>query len=216
MIRVDFFQCNALQENCYVAWDEASHEAVIIDPGFATEWEWQRAANYLASNQLTLKAVLLTHNHVDQCMGSAYPARACNVEVCGSKEDQDHLPSAGTQAIAFGLGVEPNCLPISHDLREGDVLHLGQYRIEVIDCPGHSHHGLCYYLPEAGVLFSGDVLFYCSVGRSDFGPAMGGNGPLLVQGIVQKLLTLPAEVKVYPGHGPQTTIGTEATYNPYV
>ena len=216
MIQTAIFQCNAFQENCYVVWDDATREALIIDPGFATEWEWQRVDSHLKQQQLTLTRMLLTHSHVDHCLGSAFAARAYGVEVCGSKEDQDHMPMAGTQARAFGLDVEPYWQPIDHDLREGDVLTLGDHRIEVIDCPGHSHHGLCDYLPETKMLFSGDVLFYCSVGRSDFGPAMGGNGPLLVQGIVQKLLTLPAEVKVYPGHGPQTTIGTEATYNPYL
>ncbi len=216
MIKVDVFQCNAFQENCYVAWDEASREAFVIDPGFATEWEWQRVARYLSDNTLTLKAVLLTHNHADHCMGSAFAAQACACEVWGSREDQDHMPSVGVQVRAFGLESEPHWQPISRDLHEGDVLTLGQEHVEVIDCPGHSHHGLCYYFAGSKVLFSGDVLFYCSVGRSDFGPAMGGNGPLLVQSIVQKLLTLPQDVKVYPGHGPQTTIATEATYNRYI
>lgn len=215
-MKVETFQCNAFQQNCYLVWDEVSLEAFIIDPGFATEWEWQRVDARIQSAGLKLQSVLLTHNHADHCLGSNFPVRAYAVPVCGSMEDQDHMPSVGTQARAFGLDCEPHWSPITRDLREGDALQLGDNRVEVLDCPGHSHHGLCFYFPEAKLLFSGDVLFYCSVGRSDFGPAMGGNGPLLVQGIVTKLLTLPADVKVYPGHGPQTTIGTESTYNPYL
>lgn len=216
MLKVSVFQCNAFQENCYLVWDEASRDAFVIDPGFASEWEWQRVAQQLQSSSLTLRAVLLTHNHADHCLGSAFPARLCQSEVCGSVEDQNHMPSVGAQAFAFGLDVSPQWSPITHDLHEGDSLQLGGSRVEVIDCPGHSHHGLCYYFPADKLLFSGDVLFYGSVGRSDFGPSMGGNGPLLRQSIIDKLLTLPADVIVYPGHGPQTTIGTESTYNPYL
>lgn len=216
MLHIEIFQCNPLQMNCHLVWDEASKEAFVIDPGFATQGEWQRVANRIESEHLTLKAVLLTHNHADHCMGSGFPVRSYQVDVYGSKEDQDHMPSVQVQAEVFGLGDELHWAPIAHNLNEGDTLMLGQNRVEVIDCPGHSHHGLCYYFPDEKKLFSGDVLFYCSVGRSDFGRAMGGNGPLLVKSVVEKLLTLPMEVVVYPGHGPQTTIGTEATYNPYL
>lgn len=216
MLKIEIFQCNPLQMNCHLMWDDVSREALVIDPGFATEWEWGRVAARLAAESLTLKAVLLTHNHADHCMGSGFPARACQAEIYGSKDDQDHMPSVAIQADAFGLGNELHWLPIQNNLQEGDTLQLGEHRIQVIDCPGHSHHGLCFYFPDDKIIFSGDVLFYCSVGRSDFGRAMGGNGPQLISGILTKLLTLPADVIVYPGHGPQTTIGTEATYNPYV
>lgn len=216
MVQVKIFQCNAFQENCYLVWDAQAFDACLIDPGFASEWEWQQVTRIVSQNHLTLKSVLLTHNHADHCLGSAFPVRDYGAEVYGSKADQDHLPSIGEQVRIFGLGAEPHWSPIVHDLLEGDVLTVGQSRIEVLDCPGHSHHGLCFYFPDDKKLFSGDVLFYCSVGRSDFGLAMGGNGPLLVNGIATKLLTLPPEVVVYPGHGPQTTIGTESAYNPYI
>lgn len=214
MLKIEIFQCNPLQVNCHLVWDDVTRHALIIDPGFATEWEWQRVANRIEAEGLTLQSVLLTHNHADHCMGSGFPSRAYQTEILGSMDDQNHMPSAQVQAGVFGLGDELHWLPITRDVHEGDVLSLGQHRVEVIDCPGHSHHGLCYYFPDDKLLFSGDVLFYCSVGRSDFGRYMGGNGPLLVEGILTKLLTLPADVRVYPGHGPQTTIGTEATYNP--
>lgn len=216
MLKVEVFQCNPLQMNCHLVWDDVSREAWVIDPGFATEWEWGRVAARLSAESLTLKAVLLTHSHADHCMGSGFPVRACQAEIFGSKEDQDHLPSVAIQAEVFGLGNELHWLPVQNNLQEGDTLQLGEHRMEVIDCPGHSHHGLCFYFPDDKLLFSGDVLFYCSVGRSDFGRAMGGDGPQLINGILTKLLTLPADVIVYPGHGPQTTIGTEATYNPYI
>lgn len=214
MLRIETFPCNPLEMNCYLVWDDVSREAFIIDPGFANQSEWQRVADRIEAEHLVLKSVLLTHNHVDHCMGSAFPAKAYHVEIFGSMEDQNHMPSTQVQANVFGLGDELHWLPITQDVKEGDVLKLGQSRVEVLDCPGHSHHGLCYHFVDDKLLFSGDVLFYCSIGRSDFGRIMGGDGPLLIQGITSKLLTLPADVIVYPGHGPRTSIATERAYNP--
>jgi len=224
-MKVQTFQFNPFQEQSYLIWDEASKRCLVIDPGMCCDWEWERLHRFILSNELTPEAVLLTHNHSDHVMGTGYLTKEYNgLPVYGSMEDQNHLPSIEMQNRFFGVDAEIHYAPISHNLMEGDMLlfpfdgkgGIGQHKIEVLDCPGHSHHGLCYYFPEDNMLFSGDVLFYCSVGRSDFGPAMGGNGPLLVKNIVEKLLTLPPSTKVYPGHGPMTTIETEATYNPYL
>jgi glyoxylase-like metal-dependent hydrolase (beta-lactamase superfamily II) len=158
-------------------------------------------------------------------MGTGYLTKEYkDLPVYGSMEDQNHLPPIELQNRFFGIDAIVHYAPITRNLMEGDTFYfpleakegVKQHKIEVLDCPGHSHHGLCFYFPEDKMIFSGDVLFYCSIGRSDFGPAMGGNGPLLVNSIVQKLLVLPAETKVYPGHGPMTTIETEETYNPYL
>ncbi len=224
-MKVETFQFNPFQEQCYLIWDETSKRCLIVDPGMSCDWEWERLHRCILSNNLTPEAVLLTHNHSDHVMGTGYLTKEYRgLPVYGSMEDQNHLPSIDMQNRFFGVDAEIHYAPITQNLIEGDTLLFPseakegwtQHRIEVLDCPGHSHHGLCYYFPEDKMMFSGDVLFYCSIGRSDFGPAMGGNGPLLVKNIVQKLLTLPPVTKVYPGHGPMTTIETEATYNPYL
>lgn len=221
MLNIETFVCNPFSEQCYVVWDDASRLAFIVDPGMAGDYEWQRVHRCIEEKNLQIQFVLVTHCHTDHCMGSAYPARTYNVSIYGNIEEQNHMPSLQIQNNAFGIDVPLHWLPIDKNLSDGDVLWLGEpdgeqsHRIEVIDCPGHSFHGLCFYLADDKLLFSGDVLFCCSIGRSDFGTVMGGNGPLLVQSIVQKLMVLPADVKVFPGHGPSTTIGDESIYNPY-
>jgi len=222
MLCIETFVCNPFSEQCYIVWDDVTRLAFAVDPGMASDFEWLRVKHYIEEKELQLQFVLLTHGHADHCMGSDYLSRAYHQPICGSMAEEQQMPSVRIQSNAFGLEGPLNWHPIDKNLLEGDVLWLGEengensHRIEVIDCPGHSFHGLCFYLPQDQVLFSGDVLFCGSIGRADFGQIMGCNGPLLIQGIVQKLLTLPADVLVYPGHGPSTTIGYEATNNPYI
>lgn len=214
-MKVKFFPCSPFMELCYVAWDEQSLHCLVIDPGMCCDAEWERVRSFIADNGLVLDLILITHNHTDHIMGTGYLHKAYpHVPICGSMEDQNHLPSIPQQNMLFNVDLEVHYAPITQNVIEGD--RLWDDRIEVIDCPGHSHHGLCFYLKEAKMLFCGDVLFAGSVGRSDFGPTMGCNGRLLAEGIVQKLFTLPADVRVYPGHGMHTTIGYERETNPYV
>lgn len=221
MLHIETFVCNPFSEQCYVGWDDKSRAAFVVDPGFSSDFEWQRVRQCIENNDLHIQFVLQTHCHTDHCMGSAYIARTYQVPIYGSMDEQNHMPSLQIQNNAFGIDVPLHWSPIDRNLNDGDTLWLGEagsaeaHKIEVLDCPGHSFHGLCFYFPQDKILFSGDVLFCGSVGRSDFGTVMGGNGPLLVKSIVEKLLTLPADVLVYPGHGPSTTIGYESTYNPY-
>lgn len=221
MLHVETFVCNPFSEQCYVVWDETTRLAFVVDAGMSSDTEWNRVCRCIEDHQLKLQFVLQTHCHTDHCMGSSYLTRTYNVSIYGSMDEQSHMPSLQIQNNAFGIDVPLHWSPIDKNLLDGDVLWLGDpdavnsHRIEVLDCPGHSFHGLCFYFPQDKILFSGDVLFCGSVGRSDFGTVMGGNGPQLIQNIVQKLLALPADTLVYPGHGPTTTIGYEATYNPY-
>lgn len=219
-MKVDTFPCNDFGELCYVV--SYDTHCFIVDPGMANEQEWSRIRQHLVSHHLTPSHVFITHCHADHCMGSGFVKRDYpEVRICGSMEEQQLLPPTVVQARAFGLPYEsmlwsPISMNVNEATEDGQLSEALGAEVHVIDCPGHSFHGLCYYFPEHKVVFSGDVLFYCSVGRSDFGPEMGGNGPLLAQGITHKLFALPADVRVYPGHGPYTTIGTEVNCNPYV
>lgn len=217
------FVFNAFQEQCYLLFDAATRHALIIDPGMSTPRECAQVSDVISREGLTLQYILLTHSHVDHVLGTGYLHRQYpDAIIAGSADDQRFLPTAQQQAQLFGMGVQADVAPITLDLHEGDLLRLGPAdapqapEIRVVDCPGHSYHGLCYYLPATADLFSGDVLFRMSVGRSDFGPDMGCDGRMLRTAIVTKLLGLPSGVRVYPGHGPCTTIGDESACNPYL
>lgn len=215
MIQVTTFVCNAFGENTYVVGDTDARQCAIIDPGCSHAAEWAAVRDYVAGRQWEVRYILLTHSHIDHFMGSGYCTREYGIGVSGSLDDQLRLPDPVVQARLFGIALTTEPAPIVHALSEGDRLTLGTHTIEVIDVPGHSPHGLCYYVADSGMLFSGDVLFCESVGRADFGDAFGCNGRALIEGIVGKLMVLPPDVVVWPGHGPQTTIGHESRSNPY-
>lgn len=215
MLKIEQFVCNAFQENTYVVWDEETHKCAIIDPGMSTSLEWSKVRDYISSLELSVEYVLLTHAHVDHLMGTGFCVNEYGVDVYGSLSEQSHLPAPQKQANMFGVELKTQPAAINKNISDAESLHLGNIEIQVIDCPGHSFAGLCYYFVGEGVLFTGDVLFCNSVGRSDFGSHMGCNGPMLAEGIVKKLLILPAETHVFPGHGPMTTIDYEMKYNPY-
>lgn len=222
MIKVETFVFNPFQVHCFVVWDDVSRHCLFIDPGMCCDAEWQRLHRFIVENELVPDRILLTHCHSDHVVGTGYLTREYpGLPICGSVEDQNHLPSVMEMNQMFRVETEIHWAPITQNVIEGDRFTLetdgGEAaEIQVLDCPGHSHHGLCYYFPAQKLLFSGDVLFFNSIGRADFGPAMGGDAHLLIQGILNKLLTLPGDVRVFPGHGPLTTISYEASYNPFL
>lgn len=220
MLKVITQPVNYLQVNVYLVYDTETREALLIDAGFQFPQEWAEMQAVIDREQLHLTQVLVTHCHFDHVMGLNYIVRAHeDCPIYGSPDEQQKLGSPNSQASDFGLKLNLPEVKITHPLREGDVLHLASHDIHVIDCPGHSFHGYCFYIPDAQMVFTGDVLFYCSVGRSDFsevmGRDMGCNGQLLIEGIVQKLMTLPGETVVYPGHGQKTKVKIEQSINPY-
>ena len=216
MLKVECFVCNDFSVNSYIVYDVETLEAAIIDPGCSSEAEWNPMEYLLKTKSLKVKYILITHSHVDHIMGTGFAADRLHIAVSGSKDDEACLPTQEMQARFFGVPSSTLYHPIDIDLKEGSRLSLGEEMIEVIDIPGHSFHGLLFYAPSTGILFSGDVLFRGSIGRSDFGANKGCNGQLLLEGIHNKILSLPDNTIVYPGHGPYTTIATERFINPYL
>ena len=214
-MKVKQFIFNPFQVNCYLLADESTKECVLIDAGMSNQRELRAVTDFIGQEKLTLKAVWLTHCHLDHVMGTGLLANAVDAPIGGPVEDSLGLPDAESQARMFGLMLSNEVAPLAKNIKEGDVLKVGETDVQVLDIPGHSYHGLCYYLPTEKVIFTGDVLFYCSIGRSDFGPHYGCDGEALVDGIRCKLMSLPPETVVYPGHGPATTIGQEIKCNPY-
>lgn len=212
-MEVKTFICNMLHENCYVAFDEISREAAIIDPGFYWDDEKQALSVFISANQLHVKYLLCTHLHFDHIFGVSFVEDTFGVKLSACLADAPWLDNF-TQTVAR-FGIRPNGAPrcVSHPLHDGDILTLGNTTLECIATPGHSAGGMCFYSKEFEVAFVGDTLFQGSIGRTDFAD---GNYAQLIQSIQSRLLTLPTRTKVYTGHGSPTSINDEIHYNPYL
>jgi glyoxylase-like metal-dependent hydrolase (beta-lactamase superfamily II) len=197
-------------ENTYVVWMPDRRDAVVIDPGL----EPDAILQFLRDQRLTVGAILNTHGHADhiggnQAVKDAYP----DAPLLIGANDVPLLTDANANLSApFGASIVSP--PATDTVREGDTLEVAGLLLEVLDVPGHSPGHVVYlYRGEPPILFGGDVLFRESIGRTDF---PGSDGRLFLQGIRTKVLTLPANTVVYPGHGPATTVGHEKRANPFV
>lgn len=197
-----------LQCNCSVLGDEVSREGMVIDPGDNID----QILAILARHALRLKMIVITHAHIDHIGGAAKLRQATGAPVYMHADDK--MLSDRLDLQAAWLGVEtPEDPGIDTAAREGDVLRLGAIELQVLHTPGHTPGSLCLFLPEQRRLIAGDTLFQGSVGRTDL---PGGNTAAILQSIRSKLLVLPEETVVTPGHGRATTIGREKRDNPFV
>ena len=212
-MKIKQIQNNPFQENTYVVWDEASMEAAIVDCGALFPQEEERIEAFVSDNNLKVKYILNTHLHLDHCFGNAWAAERYGILPMAHKDDETLLARMGEQARMFGLPFEVKTEKLGGYLNDNDVLMLGENEIKVIHTPGHSRGGVCFYIPSAGWLISGDSLFEGSIGRTDL---EGGSYATLIKSITERLMTLPEETVVYPGHGPYTTIGNEKRMNPFL
>lgn len=214
-MEVKQFIFNPFQENTYVVWSEPSMEAVIIDCGAATDSEREELEYFIENKDLKIKHLINTHLHLDHCFGNAWAAEKWNVPTKASESDHKLLKKLPVQAAAFGVPEEyvRGGSDAFSAVSEGDVIEFGDCRLEVIETPGHTEGGVCFYEREEAVLFAGDSLFNGSVGRTDL---PGGSYKDLINSLQQKVVVLPGNVKVYCGHGPYTFIDDEKKYNPYL
>ena len=197
-----------LQCNCSLLGDEVSGEGMVIDPGDNID----QILALLARHGLRLKMIVITHAHIDHIGGAAKLRKATGAPVYMHGDDK--MLSDRLDLQAAWLGVEtPEDPGIDTAAREGDVLRLGATDLQVLHTPGHTRGSLCLFLPGEQKLIAGDTLFRGSVGRTDL---PGGDTAALLQSIRAKLLVLPEETVVIPGHGRETTIGREKRENPFV
>jgi glyoxylase-like metal-dependent hydrolase (beta-lactamase superfamily II) len=198
------------EENTYVVWLPGRGDALVFDPGLQPDL----VLDFLREQGLSVAAVLNTHGHADHIGGNAALKEAFpEAPLLIGAGDAIMLADAEANLSApFGFAVTSP--PADREVREGDVLDLAGVRLEVLEVPGHSPGHVVYvYRDQPVLVFGGDVLFRGSIGRSDF---PGGDGRLLVSGIKEKLLRLPPDTVVYPGHGPVTKVGYEARTNPFL
>ena len=193
-------------ENCHILADRDAGEAVLVDPGEDADLFLQR----VASERVTLKAIWLTHAHVDHIMGVARVVEASGVAVYLHPADRPWYDALPQQSAAFGLQASKPPPP-DHALADGMRLSLGGLEFEVRHVPGHTPGHVAFV--GHGVAVVGDALFAGSIGRTDL---PGGDTDTLLASIRDKLLTLPDETVVYAGHGPSTTIGRERRTNPFL
>lgn len=212
-MRVQTFICNMLHENCNVVYDEVSCEAAVIDPGFYWDDEKQLFVDFIRDNGLKVKYLLCTHLHFDHIFGVPFVEDTYGVKLSASLYDTPWIENFTHTVARFGIRPNGEPRPVGHPLHDGDMLTLGDGTIECIATPGHSSGGLCFYVRDWGLLFAGDTLFHGSIGRTDFSD---GDYTQLIRSIQERLLVLPHDVVVYPGHGETTTIGDEMKFNPYL
>ncbi len=187
-------------------------QCIIVDPGCSNDAEEQQLARFIAEKQLTPMMLLLTHAHIDHVLGNHFIVDLYNVPIVMCEIEKDMLQNAVAQGKFFGIEVTPSPDPDIF-IQEGQMVTFGNTALEVFHTPGHSPGSLSFYNKEEQYVLSGDVLFLGSVGRTDL---PGGDYNILMQSIEDKLLVLDDDVKVYSGHGPDTTIGLERLNNPFI
>ncbi len=205
------FEFNQIGENTYLIHDE-TNEAAIIDCGAYFPEEKTQLVRFIEANHLVPSKLLNTHLHLDHAFGNQFIYETYDI-LPEYNRMEESMPSLKDQARNFGIVVNDPDLRAVNYIEDGDIITVGNIRLKALLIPGHSPGGLCFYSENDGCVFSGDVLFNGSIGRSDL---WGGDMKQLISGIGEKLLTLPDDTVVYSGHGPSTTIGNEKKNNPYL
>ena len=210
MITIKRLEFNPFRENTYVVSDDTG-QCLVIDPGCQEAEEREVLLDHFNENGLTPVKIVNTHCHIDHILGVAFLHDQFKLPFLIHPEEKPLLTASVTQGEFFGLEVQTPPEPTGY-LNEGDQVAFGNSLFEVIHIPGHSPGGIVLLNMEQQCLFSGDVLFQGSIGRTDL---PGGDFDSLVNNIRQKLLILDQGIRVYPGHGPDTTIGMEKQSNPF-
>ncbi len=210
MLQIQSFIFNPFQENTFILYNETK-DCIVVDPGCSDESENAQLAQFIEDEKLSVKMLLNTHCHIDHVLGNQFVKETFHTKLLIHPAEQAVLKAVEVYAPNYGFhGYQP-AIPDGF-LEEGQSISLGNHSFKVLFVPGHAPGHVAFYCEEAGVLIGGDVLFYNSIGRTDL---PGGNHEQLLKSIHTRLFTLPDDVRVYPGHGPDTTIGFEKRTNPF-
>lgn len=209
MLEYTTIPVTAFQQNCSIVWCDASKEAAVIDPG----GDLPRILATVKELGLTLKAIWLTHAHIDHAGAAGELAQALDLPIIGPHpEDQFLIDGLPEQSRAYGFPAALSFTP-TRWLDEGDTVQIGQETLHVRHTPGHTPGHVIFHVPKQNLAFVGDVLFAGSIGRTDF---PRGDHQQLIDSIVQKLWPLGSETEFVPGHGPNSTFARERASNPFV
>ena len=210
-MEIKTFHFNPIMVNTYILSDETG-EAVIVDPGNCRMYEDEQIRDYVSDKNLKIKYIINTHPHIDHIAGNPWCVSEYHAELLMHEAGMPIYNKAFAYAAAFGLEVSGMPVP-DRFLKEGDEVAFGNQRLSVLYTPGHCDGSICLYNSENQFVITGDLIFELSVGRSDL-PT--GSESLLLQSIREKILTLPDEVTLFPGHGFPTTVGKERRGNPFI
>lgn len=212
MIKQKIFVFSPFDENTCVVWEDSTKEAMIIDPGCYSKSEQKLLSLFIEENQLNVKFLINTHCHIDHICGNSFVKKTYDCVYYAPEKDIYLLENSLEQAIMFGIEIDKSPLPDEY-LTEETVISIGGISPEFIFTPGHTPGEFCIYFEEDKLCFTGDVLFNLSIGRTDL---WGGDFGTLMDSINEKLLTLPDDVKIFPGHGRKSTILFERKNNPFL
>jgi glyoxylase-like metal-dependent hydrolase (beta-lactamase superfamily II) len=211
MIQVKTFYFNELRECTYVLWDD-TNACVVVDPGMERESERVRLQQFITEHRLQPVAMLNTHGHFDHVMGNAFLARTYGVKGYIHAGDRTLLENTAEYGAMFGYKIEQPPAPAGF-LTDGEPFRFGHTQLQVLHTPGHSKGGVSLYAPAGKFVLTGDTLFQGNIGRVDL---PGGDFDEIMQSLATKLMPLPDDTVVYPGHGLPSTIGEERRSNPYI
>lgn len=206
-LKIQQYVVGNVATNCYFAINDDTKEVLIVDPGAAAV----QLAGKVKEHGLTPAGILLTHGHFDHASAAEELAELLDVKVYAHEAEKETLETPGINLS--GWEGKADVYHADVYVRDEQELELAGFRNKVLFTPGHTVGGCCFYFEEQGVLFSGDTLFEGSIGRTDFPK---GSASLLIRAIKEKLLILPDETSVYPGHGEMTSIGMERMNNPFL
>jgi hydroxyacylglutathione hydrolase len=202
------FPVGPLQCNCSIVGDEQTHEAMVIDPGD----EIEEILAILQQEKFTLKQIVVTHAHIDHVGGAMKLKAATGAPILMNQNDYALLKMLDVQAAWIGMR-PPGPVQIDESVADGRVLQVGNIASTVIHTPGHTEGSISLFFPQEKKLIAGDTLFAGSIGRTDL---PGGSFEKIMSSLHTRLMALPDEVEVVPGHGPLTTIGEERETNPFL
>lgn len=213
MLTITRFQFNMFGENTYLLADEATSQAAVVDPGMFYPEEFKAFDKFISDHQLQLTQIINTHLHLDHCFGANYVSTHYGARLAAHDGDAVLGATIGEQSRRFGIREAQKPVEIDIKLHQGDRVAIGSNTLTVLHVPGHSPGGIALYCEAQHFVLVGDSLFQGSVGRTDL---PGGDHTTLIESIRRRLLTLPGDTTVLPGHGEPTTIAAELRSNPFL
>lgn len=213
MLQVKQFTFSNFGVNTYLLVDSATKEAAVVDPSMQTDRERMEFDHFIESHGIKLTQIINTHLHLDHCFGVNYVKEHYGVKMSASAADAPLGRQFPQQCEMFRMPRLGGPVEIDVPLKDGDIIEIGESRILVIATPGHSPGGICLYDQADRLLFTGDTLFKGSIGRTDL---PGGDYMQLINSIRSKILSLPDNITVFPGHEKLTNLANERRFNPYL